>query len=72
MFFVRRDCHRAPLDRPYEGPFKVVHAGLKVFIIDRGGKLESICIDRLKPAYLDFDMPVPLAIPRPRCRPRKT
>ena len=69
--FVRRDCHRSPLERPYEGPFKVIHSGPKVFTIDRGGKLETISIDRLKPAHLDFDMPVPVPMPRPRGRPRK-
>ena len=69
--FVRRDCHRSPLKRPYEGPFKVIHSGPKVFTIDRGGKLETISIDRLKPAHLDFDMPVPVPMPRPRGRPRK-
>ncbi len=56
--FVRRDCHRSPLERPYEGPFKVIHSGPKVFTIDRGGELETISIDRLKPAHPDFDMPV--------------
>ena len=32
--FLRRDCHRSPLERPYEGPFKVIHSGPKVFTID--------------------------------------
>ena len=61
----------SPLKRPYEGPFKVIHSGPKVFTIDRGGKLETISIERLKPAHLDFDMPVPVPMPRPRGRPRK-
>ena len=69
--FVRRDCHRSPLERPCEGSFKVIHSGPKVFTIDRGGKLETISIDRLKPAHLDFDMPVPVPMPRPRGRPWK-
>jgi transposase InsO family protein len=70
--FVRRDCHRSPLDRPYEGPFKVVKPGNKVFTIDRGGIHENISIDRLKPAHVDLQMPAPVARPRPRGRPRKT
>lgn len=70
--FLRRDCHRSPLERPYEGPFKVLTPGPKVFIIDRGGKAETVSIDRLKPAHLDMDRPVPLAKPRQRGRPRKS
>ena len=54
-----------PWNVPYEGPFKVIHSGPKVFTIDRGGKLETVSIDRLKPAHLDFDMPVPVPMPRP-------
>ena len=69
--FVRRDCHRSPLERPYEGPFRVITSSPKVFTIERGGKLETISVDRLKPAHLDFDMPVPTPTPRPRGRPRK-
>ena len=42
------------LERPYEGPFRVITASSKVFTIERGGKLEIISIDRLKPAHLDF------------------
>ena len=30
-----------------------------------------ISVDRLKPAHLDFDRPVPLAVPRSRGRSRK-
>ena len=68
--FVRRDSHRSPLQRPYEGPFKVISAGSKVFILDMGGKAETISIDRLKPAHLDIDQPVRVAMPKPRGRPR--
>lgn len=50
--FVRRDNHRSPLDRPYEGPFKVLHADPKVFTIEKGGKPDRVSIDRLKPAHL--------------------
>ena len=69
--FVCHDCHRSPLERPYEGPFRVITSFPKVFTIERGGKLETISIDRLKPAHLDFDMPVPTSTPRARGRPRK-
>ena len=69
--FVRHDCHCSPLEHPYEGLFRVITSSPKVFTIERGGKLETISVDRLKPAHLDFDMPVPTPTPRPRGRPRK-
>ena len=69
--FVRRDNHRSPLERPYEGPFRVLSAGPKVFILDKAGKSESVSIDRLKPAHLDLDQPVPMPKLRPRGRPPK-
>ncbi|KAL5457266.1 hypothetical protein EMCRGX_G034513 [Ephydatia muelleri] len=42
--FVRRDAHRTPFQRPYEGPFKVMQAGEKTFTIDRGGRKEVISV----------------------------
>ena len=68
--FLRRDAVRTPLQKPYEGPFKVLHPGDKTFRIDRGGKSETVSIDRLKPAHLDLDQPVQVAVPRRRGRPR--
>ena len=52
--FIRRDAHRGPLQRPYEGPFKVLQPGPKTFLIDIGGKPETISADRLKPAHVDL------------------
>ena len=69
--FIRRDAHRSPLQRPYEGPFKVIQPGSKTFLVDIGGKAESISVDRLKCAHVDLDQPVQVAIPRPRGRPPK-
>ena len=51
--FIRRDTHRTPLQRPYEGPFKVIQPGSKTFQVDIGGKIETISVDRLKPAHMD-------------------
>jgi transposase InsO family protein len=67
--FVRRDAHRSPLQRPYEGPYKVIEAGPKFFKLDQGGKQETVSIDRLKPAHLDIDQPVKVASPKRRGRP---
>ena len=69
--FVRRDAHRSPLQCPYEGPFKVITAGEKSFTIDRGGKIENISVNRLKPAHVDLDALLNLYVPRGRGQPRK-
>lgn len=69
FIFIDRDAHRLPLQRPCEGPFKVLGAGPKSFTIDRGGRPELITIDRLKSAHLDMDQPVQIARPRPRGHP---
>ena len=70
--FVRCDAHRTSLQRPYEGPFRVIETDPKTFKIDIGGKTETITVDRLKLAHLDVDSPVQLAQPRPRgCPPAK-
>jgi cleavage and polyadenylation specificity factor subunit 1 len=51
--YVRHDGVRKPLQRPYDGPFQVVQRHSKHFVIDRGGKLDTVSLDRLKPAYLE-------------------
>ena len=71
FIFIRRDAHRGPFQRPYEGPFKVIQPGSKTFLIDIGGRTETISVDRLKPAHLDLEQPVQVAIPRRRGRPPK-
>ena len=52
--FVRRDAVRKPLQRPYDGPYKVLQITEKHFTVEVKGKEEVIPIDRLKPAHLDF------------------
>ena len=69
--FIRRDAHRTPLQRPYEGPFKVIQPGPKTFIVDIGGRNETISVDRLKPACMDLGLPAEVAQPRRRGRPSK-
>nr|XP_039260864.1 uncharacterized protein LOC120337210 [Styela clava] len=67
--FIRRDAHRSPLQRPYEGPFEVLQHGNKTFKVQIGNRSETISVDRLKPAHLDLDHPVSVSIPKPRGRP---
>ena len=69
--FIRRDAHRTPLQRPYEGPFKVIQPGSKTFHVDIRGKIETTSADRLKPAHMDPEHPAQVAEPRPRRRPPK-
>ena len=69
--FVRRESHRSSLQRPYEGPFKVLQHGDKRFILDFGGRKETISVDRLKAAYVDSEHPVTLPEPKRCGRPPK-
>lgn len=59
--FVRHNVHRAPLQRPYDGPFRVLQEGDKVLKVDFGTRKDFVSIDRLKPAYIEtseeFEMP---------------
>ena len=66
--FIRRDAHRTPLQRHYEGPFRVIQAGSKTFEVDIGGKTGIISVDRLKPAHLDLQS-LPEVQPRSRTQP---
>ncbi len=51
--FVRCDAVRKPLQPPYDRPFEVIDRKEKYFILDFGGRKNTVAIDRLKPAYLD-------------------
>lgn len=51
--FIRNDTVRTPLQRPYDGPFKIVSRKDKHYKIDINGKHTNISIDRLKAAFLD-------------------
>lgn len=53
--FVRLDSHRSPLQRPYHGPYPVIEAGDKTFVLLIKGKRERVSIDRLKCAVLPND-----------------
>lgn len=68
--YVRKDSHKHPLQRPYEGPYRVVTKSDKYFILDVKGRSETVSIDRLKAAFItqlatDNDI-------KPITRPEKT
>ncbi|GFR76345.1 Pol polyprotein [Elysia marginata] len=50
--YVRRDSHKHPLQRPYDGPFRVLNKNDKYFTVEVKGRSETITIDRLKAAFV--------------------
>ncbi|KAL4701972.1 hypothetical protein ACJJTC_017818 [Scirpophaga incertulas] len=48
--FVRNDVHK-PLKPTYDGPYRVLKRGTKVYEIQFPNRIVNISIDRLKPAY---------------------
>ena len=67
--FIRHDAHRGPLHRIYDGPYHVIERADKMFVLDIGGRLESVSIDRLKCAHADPDRAIVPTKPRRRGRP---
>ncbi|GFN79016.1 pro-pol polyprotein, partial [Plakobranchus ocellatus] len=50
--YVRKDSHKHPLQRPYDGPYLVLDKSDKFFTVDIKGRPETISIDRLKAAFV--------------------
>lgn len=50
--FIRVDAVHPPLTQPYQGPYRVLRRTRKTVTVDRNGNLDSVAIDRVKPAYL--------------------
>lgn len=46
------DVHCSPLRPLYEGPFWVLEAGAKSFVLDMGGHREHVTLDGLELAHL--------------------
>ena len=62
---VRRDGKKTPLATPYNGPFKVIQRRDKDYLLEIGSRQEWTSIDRLKPAHVDTQAPVPTGhVPR--------
>jgi len=51
--FIRCDRVRRPMEPPYDGPFEVRQRGDKTFQVIINGFLDTVSIDRLKPATVD-------------------
>ena len=60
--FIRQDTVRGSLQRPYEGPFKVLQRTAKYFVVDVNGRSDTVSIDRLKPAFMESQY-IPIDVP---------
>lgn len=50
--YVRTDSHRHPLQRPYQGPYRIIDINDKFFTLDIKHRPEKVSIDRLKAAFV--------------------
>ena len=53
--FLRRIAIAPPLTAPYDGPYKVVARSGRVMKILMKGKVETVSLDRVKPAHLECE-----------------
>ena len=53
--FLRRIAIAPPLTAPYDGPYKVVERSGRVMKILVKGKVETVSLDRVKPAHLECE-----------------
>jgi hypothetical protein len=67
--YVRRGGVPPPLAPPYSGPYRVVRAVPKCFLLEIGGRQEMVSVDRLKPHT--SSTPPSVADPPRRGRPPK-
>ena len=61
----------APLHRNYDGPYHVIEHADKTFVLDIGGRLETVSIDGVKCAHADPVRPIVPAKPSRRGRPQR-
>ncbi|XP_059807589.1 proproteinase E-like [Hypanus sabinus] len=55
--WINDGMHRSPLQRPYEGPFKVIRHNGSTCGMEVGGQEETFTVDHLKPVHLDIEQP---------------
>jgi transposase InsO family protein len=67
MVYIKRGGCGPPLAPSYSGPYRVAEPGPKYFVVEVGGCLEKVSLDRLKPHT--GTTPVPAATPLRRGRP---
>ena len=59
FIFIHNDAHRSPFQKVYDGPYRVIERKDKYFVVEKNGKKNSISFDKLKPAYVTKDTPLP-------------
>ena len=65
--WVRQIPGKSSLQKPYEGPFKVIKQERSVITIERNGRVVQVNLDRVKPAFIMADPDGPReAIPESR------
>ena len=57
--FLRRDSVKAPLQAPYDGPFRVLQRADKFYTIEVNGRKNTVSLDCLKRAHLEHQMRQP-------------
>ena len=62
--FIRHGTRRTPLDRPYDGPFRVIKREEKFFVLKVGSKEQTVSVDRLKPAFGFADPAPAISVPK--------
>ena len=66
--FICRDSVWKPLQRPYDGPFRVISCSDKYFVLDLNGTRDTVSLDCLKPAHMEHLIPsfeLPFVAPAP-------
>ena len=53
--FLRRIAIATPLTAPYDGPYKVISRSGRIMKILMKGKVETVSIDRVKPAHFECE-----------------
>ncbi len=74
---MRHDAIKKPWQQPYDGPFPILARTDHYYTLDLNGHSDSVSVDRLKPAYVDFSLvthlhPHHLLLPAPLATPATT
>ena len=56
--YVRVDSHKKPLQRPYDGPFRVISTSDKLFVLDINGRQEKVSVDLFMPTFIENRSPI--------------
>ncbi|XP_077287946.1 uncharacterized protein LOC143912534 [Arctopsyche grandis] len=51
--FLRHDAAKGPLQPPYDGPYRVLKRGPKLFTLRIKDSNVTVSVDRIKPAYME-------------------